>query len=337
MSITDFFKKAPTSTNSDTKKRNKKRKLDDMEDQPSKSLSDDADDDSQPKRKRMKVKAVDDTQKESDIDESSTIEDSTVPESKENTENQENEEPQTVDLSTISYANCHKLLPSSWKKVLKNEFKKSYFKQLFRKLAMEEKRETEIFPPAHMVFRAFELCPWDQLKVVILGQDPYHDDGQAEGICFSVQKGIKIPPSLRNMYKEAATDVGLEHPGHGSLIQWGKQGILLLNTVLTVEAHKANSHKKFGWTQFTDAVIHAISRQHKDVVFVLWGNQAKKKKDMINTSKHKIVSSAHPSPLSASRGFFGSKPYSKCNKLLKAMGKTEIDWQIKPESESEDE
>jgi len=334
MSITDFFKKAPAASN-DTKKRNKKRKLDDIEDETSNSLSTDADNACQPKRKRKKV--ADDAKEESGIEESSAIEHQEASDSKDNTENQENESPKTVDPADITYANCHELLPSSWRSVLKNEFRKSYFKELFRKLAAEEKKGTEIFPPSHMVFRAFELCPWDQLKVVILGQDPYHDNGQAEGICFSVQKGIKIPPSLRNMYKEAVTDVGFEHPGHGSLIQWGEQGILLLNTVLTVTAHNANSHKKWGWTQFTDAVIQAISRKHKDVVFVLWGGQAKKKKNMINRSKHKIIESAHPSPLSASRGFFGSKPYSKCNKLLKALGKKEIDWQIKPEPESESE
>lgn len=333
MSITDFFKRAPSSTSGDTKKKSKKRKLHEIEDQSSKSLSTSTTEEegtaSEPKRKRPKV--TEEAKEESNVEESPMVKEKDLSENK---ENQENESPK-VDLSTIKFSNCHQLLPPSWKKVLKNEFKKSYFKQLFRKLEAEEKKGTQIFPPSQMVFRAFELCPWDQLKVVILGQDPYHDDGQAEGICFSVQKGIKIPPSLRNMYKEAAEDVGFQHPNHGSLIQWGKQGILLLNTVLTVKAHNANSHKKFGWTEFTDAVIQTISRKHEGVVFVLWGGQAKKKKKMINTSKHKIIESGHPSPLSAYRGFFGSKPYSKCNRLLKAMGKKEIDWQIDPLTDTE--
>jgi len=331
MSITDFFKRAPKAADTETTKKNKKRKLHQVASDP---LEDDAPSngiESEPKSKRMKL--MDDAKEESDGEEASNAEHQDISENK---ENQENEAPPTVVPEDITFSNCHKLLHSSWKKVLKNEFRKSYWKQLFRKLAVEEKKKgAQIFPPPQMVFRAFELCPWDQLKVVILGQDPYHDDHQAEGVCFSVQKGVKIPPSLRNMYKEAVSDIGFEHPGHGSLIQWGKQGILLLNTVLTVTAHKANSHKKWGWTTFTDAVIQAISRQHDGVVFVLWGKQAQKKKEMINNTKHKIIQSAHPSPLSASRGFFGSKPYSKCNQLLKAMGKTEIDWQIDPETDDQ--
>lgn len=193
----------------------------------------------------------------------------------------------------------------------------------------EEKSGTEIFPPVHQVFRAFELCPWNNLKVVILGQDPYHDNGQAEGLCFSVGKGIKIPSSLRNMYKEAGTDFGMKMPSHGSLVDWGKQGVLLLNTVLTVKAHKANSHSKFGWQQFTDAVISKISRSHDGVVFIFWGKQAQKKSVLIDKSKHKIIESAHPSGLSASRGFYGSKPYTKANQLLEKLGKSPIDWTIR--------
>jgi len=186
----------------------------------------------------------------------------------------------------------------------------------------------EIFPPVKQVFRCFELCPRDKLKVVLLGQDPYHDNGQAEGLCFSVSKGIPLPSSLKNMFKEATDDVGFRPPRHGSLIHWATQGVLLLNTALTVEAHKANSHSKFGWHAFTDAVIKSISKNETGVVFVLWGKEAQKKKLLIDQTKHKIIESAHPSGLSASRGFFGSKPFSKVNQCLRSVGKDPIDWQI---------
>jgi len=163
---------------------------------------------------------------------------------------------------------------------------------------------------------------------VILGQDPYHDNGQAEGLCFSVARGIDLPSSLKNMYKEAKSDVGFASPGHGSLVHWAMQGVLLINTALTVQAHKANSHSKFGWHEFTDAVIKAISKHHSGVVFILWGKEAQKKSSFIDQSKHKIIQSAHPSGLSASRGFFGSKPFSKTNALLQKMSREPINWQI---------
>ena len=183
----------------------------------------------------------------------------------------------------------------------------------------------------NLVFAAFALCQWEDLRVVILGQDPYHDDGQAEGLCFSVPQGIKIPSSLRNIYKEAASDLGVSHfgkPNHGDLKAWAKQGVLLLNTVLTVQAHKANSHSKFGWQKFTDSVIKTISKKHDGVVFIFWGKQAQKKETLIDTSKHRIIKSAHPSGLSAHRGFYGSKPFSKTNQLLAEMGKPPIDWRL---------
>jgi len=207
--------------------------------------------------------------------------------------------------------------------------KKPYFLALCNNLKAEESRGATIFPRVQNVFRAFELCPWSNLKVVLIGQDPYHDDGQAEGLCFSVPPTQKIPSSLRNMYKEACDDVKITMPKHGNLVQWATQGILLLNTVLTVRAHNANSHHAFGWLEFTDNVIKIISREHSGVVFILWGNQAHLKEKMINLSKHRVVKSVHPSGLSASKGFFGSKPYSKTNKLLKDLGKPIINWQIK--------
>jgi len=228
----------------------------------------------------------------------------------------------------ISYSNCELLLDPSWKPHLKTEFDKPYFKELKRFLGKEEKKGVEIFPPVHKVFAAFQLCPWDKLKVVILGQDPYNDNGQAEGLCFSVPRGIAVPSSLKNIYKEAASDVKLVIPNHGSLIEWGQRGVLLLNTVLTVQAHKANSHKNSGWTKFTDAVIQEISKKHDGVVFILWGKQAQAKGKMIDKKKHRIVESPHPSGLSANRGFFGSKCFSKTNKFLQELGKDPIDWQI---------
>jgi len=235
-------------------------------------------------------------------------------------------------LGVIDYTNLEEILDESWKKRLKGEFEKSYFKDLKKNLKKEQDSKATMFPPANEVYAAFSLCPWDQLKVVILGQDPYHGVGQAEGLCFSVKKTLKkLPPSLKNMYKEAQSDMeDWKHPGHGSLKEWAKQGILLLNTGLTVRAHEANSHKKFGWLKFTDAVIKTINEEHKGVVFLLWGGQAKKKAKMIDKKKHKIIQSAHPSPLSAYRGFFGSKPYSEVNKCLEELGKEGINWKITP-------
>jgi len=229
----------------------------------------------------------------------------------------------------ITFTNLEAALDPSWKNLLKNEFEKDYFKKLREQLKSEVKKGQKIYPPPQQVYRAFELCPWEDLKVVLLGQDPYHGPGQAEGLCFSVQKGQKLPPSLRNMYKEAVTDVGLKMPNHGSLVQWAQQGVLMLNTVLTVQHKSANSHKKFGWTQFTDAVIKLISREHEGVVFILWGGQAKKKEKFIDQSRHRIVKMTHPSPLGANKGgWWGSKPYSKTNDFLKELGKEPIYWTI---------
>ena len=233
------------------------------------------------------------------------------------------------DIKNISYYNCELLLNKTWKLLLKNEFKKEYYIKLKKNLKNCEDSGKTIYPPVNEVFAAFDYCPFNILKCVIIGQDPYHDVGQAEGLCFSVKKGIKIPSSLRNIFKEALNDdIKFIKPNHGSLINWAKEGILLLNTVLTVEAHKANSHKKFGWQIFTDNIIKLISNKHDGCIFILWGKQAQKKSILINKIKHKIISSAHPSGLSASRGFYGSKPYSKTNKLLIKMGKQPINWLI---------
>lgn len=231
----------------------------------------------------------------------------------------------------ISFGNCDELFPNDWREFLGKEFTKEYFSNLCKTLEKEEKANgVQIYPVIEHVFRAFSLCSWSALKVVILGQDPYHGPKQAEGLCFSVQKGVRLPSSLRNIFKEAATDVGFVHPGHGSLTEWATQGILLLNTVLTVRAGSANSHKKYGWQKFTDAVIQCISKKkrEKGCVFILWGKQSQKKLKMIDVNKHRIIQSVHPSGLSAHRGFFGSKPFSKTNKFLKEMGyETSIDWQ----------
>lgn len=230
----------------------------------------------------------------------------------------------------VKFTNLETALEPSWKQRLKGEFEKDYFKTLKKKLAEEVNKGVTIYPPPHQVYRAFELCPWSNLKVVLLGQDPYHGPGQAEGLCFSVQKGLKkLPPSLKNMYKEAVTDVGLQMPNHGSLVQWGKQGVLMLNTVLTVKKKTANSHKKFGWQKFTDAVIKLISREQEGVVFILWGGQAKKKAKFIDKTRHRIVQMTHPSPLGANKGgWWGTKPYGKTNDFLKELGKEPIDWTI---------
>ncbi|WP_297075620.1 uracil-DNA glycosylase [uncultured Enterococcus sp.] len=187
---------------------------------------------------------------------------------------------------------------------------------------------TQVFPPRELIFEALHQTPYEAVKVVILGQDPYHNDHQANGLAFSVTKGQKIPPSLRNMYKEMQDDLHVTPPTHGDLHAWAKQGVLLLNTVLTVEAHQANSHQKKGWEQFTDAVIDALNQRQTPVVFVLWGGSAKKKSQRIDTQKHKIITAAHPSPLSAYRGFFGSRPFSTINDTLVKLGQTPIDWQI---------
>lgn len=218
-------------------------------------------------------------------------------------------------------------ISNDWLKALKGEFAKPYYKELFQKVN-EEYRTKQIFPPADDIFNAFHLTPLEQVKVVILGQDPYHNVGQAHGLCFSVKKGVPAPPSLVNIYKELQDDLGCKIPDHGYLVKWAQQGVLMLNTVLTVRAHQANSHRGIGWEQFTDAAIRALNEQERPIVFILWGAPAQKKKIMLNNPKHLILEAPHPSPLSAYRGFFGSKPFSKANEFLKANGISEIDWQI---------
>lgn len=218
-------------------------------------------------------------------------------------------------------------LPASWQSVLTEEFNKPYFQQLDSFVSEERKNHT-IFPPEEDVFSAFELTPYDKVNVLLLGQDPYHDDNQAHGLCFSVRPGIKPPPSLINMYKELKTDVNFRIPNHGYLIDWARQGMLMINAVLTVRAHTPNSHKDKGWEKFTDAVISKVNEKTDPVVFVLWGGYAQKKEKLINSSQHKIIKCAHPSPLSARSGFFGSKVFSKINETLESVGKPAINWEL---------
>jgi uracil-DNA glycosylase len=218
-------------------------------------------------------------------------------------------------------------LPDSWQRVVGDELDKPYFLKL-REFVDEERRTHTVFPPENQVFSALELTPYEKVNVLLLGQDPYHDEGQAHGLCFSVRPGVPPPPSLVNIFKELQSDVGCDVPNNGYLVPWAKQGILLLNAVLTVRAHEANSHKNKGWEKFTDAIIRSVSDKDDPVVFVLWGGYAQKKIKLIDTDKHTIIQSAHPSPLSARNGFFGSKPFSAINEALRAAGKPEIDWQI---------
>ena len=214
-----------------------------------------------------------------------------------------------------------------WLEALKDEFKKDYYKQLFEKVN-EEYRTRLIFPPANDIFNAFHLTPLKDVKVVILGQDPYHGNNQAHGLCFSVKPEVEIPPSLVNIYKELHDDLGCTIPDHGYLVKWAKQGVLMLNTVLTVRAHQANSHRGIGWEEFTDAAIRVLNTQDRPIVFILSGRPAQMKKAMLNNPKHLILEAPHPSPLSSYRGFFGSRPFSKTNQFLEANGVEPIDWQI---------
>lgn len=216
----------------------------------------------------------------------------------------------------------------SWAPVLKPLFAQPYMKQLST-FVQGERRQKKVFPPAGLVMNAFKLTPLDQVKVVILGQDPYHNDGQAHGLSFSVPEGIAVPPSLKNIFKELQDDIpGFVEPQSGNLTSWAKQGVLLLNATLTVEAHRAASHQKKGWEIFTDSIIHAISAHCDHVVFLLWGSYAQKKNVLIDAKKHLILTAVHPSPLSVYRGFFGSKHFSKANQYLVAQGKTPIDWRL---------
>ena len=218
-------------------------------------------------------------------------------------------------------------METSWRPILLAETEKPYWKTL-QQFVKDERQKSTVFPPDKDVFAALHLTPYEQVSVLILGQDPYHGPGQAHGLSFSVRPGVQQPPSLVNIFKELKEDLGCAIPSHGNLEHWAKQGVLLLNAVLTVRAHSANSHQGKGWEQFTDAVIRAVNDKPDRVVFVLWGAYARKKAALINRMKHVIIESAHPSPLSASNGFFGSKPFSKINAALRAAGKPEIDWQI---------
>jgi len=219
------------------------------------------------------------------------------------------------------------LLPASWRPALSGELEKPYFKGLERFLE-EERKAAPVFPPEREVFSALELTPYDRVNVLLLGQDPYHDDNQAHGLCFSVRAGIRPPPSLVNIYKELETDVGFKKPNNGSLVPWAKQGVLLLNAVLTVRAHQPNSHKDKGWETFTDAVIRKVNEKEDRVIFLLWGGYAQKKAKLIDGARHLVIKGAHPSPLSARNGFFGSHPFSIINEALVAAGKPPIDWQL---------
>ncbi|ANQ47723.1 uracil-DNA glycosylase [Flammeovirga sp. MY04] len=216
-------------------------------------------------------------------------------------------------------------IASSWKDKLQEEFDKPYFEELVT-FVKAEYASKEIFPPASQIFNAFDRCKFDDIKVVIIGQDPYHDVNQAHGLCFSVNDGVKIPPSLRNIFKEIKNDLGIEPPTSGNLERWADQGVLLLNATLTVEAHKAGSHQKKGWEEFTSAVIKKVSDECEGVVFLLWGSYAQKKGEVIDETRHKVFKSVHPSPLSASRGFFGNHQFSNTNAYLKQNGKTAIQW-----------
>lgn len=218
-------------------------------------------------------------------------------------------------------------ISNDWLEPLSPEFKKEYYKKLYS--TIKEEYETKvIFPPSGEIFSAFELTPLKDVKVVIIGQDPYHNVGQAHGLCFSVKPEVEIPPSLVNIYKELHEDLGCYIPNNGYLIKWAKQGVLMLNTVLTVRAHQANSHRGIGWEEFTNAAIRILNEQDRPMVFILWGSPAQTKKKMLNNSKHLILEAPHPSPLSAYRGFFGSKPFSKTNEFLVQNGLETIDWQI---------
>lgn len=216
-------------------------------------------------------------------------------------------------------------IEQSWKVQLQDEFEKPYFKQLTEFVRLEYQTQ-KIFPPAKLIFNAFDQCPFDRVKVVILGQDPYHGPGQAHGLCFSVNDDVDFPPSLRNIFKEIQADTGAPIPASGNLTRWAQQGVLLLNATLTVRAHQAGSHQKKGWEQFTDSVIRKVSDRLEHVVFILWGNYAISKSEFINTQKHLILKSVHPSPLSASRGFFGNKQFSTANQYLAQFGKAPITW-----------
>ena len=216
-------------------------------------------------------------------------------------------------------------IEQSWKERLSSEFEKDYFSQLIT-FVKEEYRQRTIYPPGPCIFSAFEHCPFDKVKVVILGQDPYHGPGQAHGLCFSVNDGVPFPPSLQNIFKEIQSDLGTPIPTTGNLTRWANQGVLMLNATLTVRAHQAASHQRQGWEEFTDAAIRALAEERENLVFILWGAYAQKKGAFIDRNKHLVLASAHPSPLSAYNGFFGNKHFSRANEYLIAHGQQPIQW-----------
>lgn len=219
-------------------------------------------------------------------------------------------------------------IEDSWKEVLMDEFDKPYFKEIRQYLKSEKASGKVIYPPGPLIFNAFNTTPFHKVKVVIIGQDPYHGEGQAHGLCFSVQKGIKPPPSLVNIYKEMKSDLGLNPPPHGNLQSWAEQGVFLLNAMLTVEKDQPASHQKIGWQNFTDVAIQKLSDHRDKLVFILWGAFAQQKALLIDSNKHLIIKSPHPSPFSADKGFFGSKPFSKTNQWLESNGITAVNWQL---------
>lgn len=220
-------------------------------------------------------------------------------------------------------------LPADWKQVLHPTLTAPWFEELLQ-LVDQERRHQVVYPPAADVFAAFQLTPFSQVRAVILGQDPYHGEGQAHGLCFSVRPGIPQPRSLQNILKEWHADLGLPIPEHGNLTAWARQGVLLLNPILTVREHAPLSHRGYGWERFTDSVISALNKREKPLVFLLWGGAARKKKAMIDTTRHAVLEAAHPSPLSAYRGFFGSCPFSRTNAELERLGQKQIDWRLPP-------
>jgi len=224
-------------------------------------------------------------------------------------------------------ANVNPVIEESWKNVLANQFDASYF-SLLKEFLVDEKSKFRIFPPGSQIFNAFNFTPFNRVKVVLLGQDPYHGPGRAHGLCFSVPDGIVKPPSLQNILKELNTDLGISIPLSGNLEKWAKQGVLLLNATLTVRAHQAGSHQNKGWESFTDAAIKALAEQREHLVFILWGNYAQAKEALIDSSKHLVLKTVHPSPMSVTRGFFGCRHFSKTNEYLRHHGIPEIDWRL---------
>lgn len=216
---------------------------------------------------------------------------------------------------------------NEWDELLKDEFQKEYYKKL-RAFLKKEYQTKRIFPDMYDIFNALKYTSYSDVKAVMIGQDPYHGEGQAHGLCFSVKKGVEPPPSLKNMYKELEADIGFTIPNHGELIPWAKQGVLMLNAVLTVRSGEANSHKGMGWENFTDRIIELLDKREKPIVFLLWGANARRKKELIKNPAHRILEAAHPSPLSAYNGFFGCRHFSKTNEILKSQGSETIDWSL---------